>query len=107
MADHDEGATGLDGGSEWGELAGFDIGPRAFGSHGPGMRVACGVAVAGKCFAQGRVPVSSMAATSAATIAATSSGSDPKARTPMAVLDGLVSTSASGAKSRLKPISRR
>ena len=61
----------------------------------------------GKCLAQGSVPVSSIAPTSDATMRATRSGSLPNERSPITVLAGLVSTSATGAKSTSKPMSRR
>lgn len=61
----------------------------------------------GKCLAQGSTPASSIALTWAATISPTSWGSLPKERGPITGLLGLVSTSATGAKSTLKPMSAR
>ena len=61
----------------------------------------------GKCFTHGSVPVLSMDSTSAATISAQTAGSLENARLPITVLAGLVSTSATGAKSTLNPICLR
>ena len=61
----------------------------------------------GKCLAQGKVPAWSIAVTSAETIWAQTSGSLEKDRWPITGFSGLVRTSASGAKSTLKPMSRR
>ena len=61
----------------------------------------------GKCLAQQAVPVPAKPSTSAFTMEATRSGSLPKEREAMTVLSGLVSTSATGARSSVKPMSCR
>ena len=61
----------------------------------------------GKCFADGMTPSFAKADAIAPESLDTSSGEEPKARTPMTGLKGLLFTSATGAKFRLMPQNAR
>ena len=61
--------------------------------------------IPGKCFRQALIPIFSIPATAAPTIAPTAAGSPPKERFPIAEADTSVTISATGAKSRLNPSS--
>ncbi len=60
----------------------------------------------GKCFPTGRTPRDASPAPNAAARRPASSGSEEKARSPITVFSGFVSTSSTGAKSRSTPTAR-